>query len=101
VDLNLSESELAFRAEAREIYARRLLIRVDAGTAANGFTHRLAETLDPFREGRCPVCIDYTNSSARAELILGREWWVRPTQELLQRLEALAGRGCIQVLYQD
>ncbi len=85
--------------QAREARARRLLIRVDSRQAGNGFVPELIRALDPFREGRCPVAIDYTGVTARAELVLGQEWRIHPTQELLARLESLAGQGSVKVQY--
>ncbi|MDX1656397.1 MAG: hypothetical protein R3310_14405 [Candidatus Competibacteraceae bacterium] len=58
----------------------------------------MAEALTPYREaGRCRVLIDYRNDRARAELLLGEDWRVRPAPELLERLEELAGD--VQLLY--
>ncbi|MFZ5620055.1 MAG: DNA polymerase III subunit alpha [Pseudomonadota bacterium] len=85
--------------QAREIFARRVVIEVDDAKAGNGFLQSLAETLRPFREGKCPVWIDYRNRAARAQVALGREWNVRPADELLHRLHELAGEGHVQVEY--
>ena len=85
--------------QAREAYATQLVIDLDAGRAANGFPHRLAETLAPFREGTCPVSIHYRNQGACANLVLGQEWRIRPTDALLRRLADLVGCERVQVLY--
>ncbi|MDH3872264.1 MAG: DNA polymerase III subunit alpha, partial [Gammaproteobacteria bacterium] len=85
--------------QAREIYARRLVVGVDAGQAGNGFMHTLADILKPFREGQCRVCIDYLGGGAEARLALGDEWTVHPTDELLHRLQELAGNERVLVEY--
>jgi DNA polymerase-3 subunit alpha len=85
--------------QAREIYARRLVVGVEAGQAGNGFVHSLADILKPFREGQCRVCIDYLGGGAEARLALGDEWTVHPTDELLHRLQELAGNERVQVEY--
>jgi DNA polymerase-3 subunit alpha len=85
--------------QAREIYARRLVVGIEAGQAGNGFMHSLADTLKPFREGQCRVCIDYLGSAAEARLALGDEWTVHPTDELLHRLQELAGNERVLIEY--
>jgi DNA polymerase-3 subunit alpha len=84
---------------AREVYARQLLIRLGQEVAVNGFLAQLANTLQPFREGDCPVWVDYRRPDARARIPLGAEWRVRPTDELLHRLKDLAGEDAVRVIY--
>ena len=70
--------------QAREVYAKRLVVDVAEVKAGNGFVHSLANVLLPFCEGSCPVGIRYLGSSAQAHITLGSEWRVHPTDELLQ-----------------
>jgi DNA polymerase-3 subunit alpha len=85
--------------QARETFARRLVVGVAAERADNGFAGELADILQPFREGQCRVCIDYTGGSAAARVMLGDEWTVHPTDELLHRLQELAGDHGVVVEY--
>jgi DNA polymerase-3 subunit alpha len=85
--------------QAREQYARRLEIGVDGGRLGNGFPHSLAQVLEPFREGRCQVCVEYQGEGALAKLLLGPEWRVRPSEQLLHRLRELAGEDKVRVVY--
>jgi DNA polymerase III subunit alpha len=85
--------------QARETYAKRLLIQLAQRQATNGFVPALAELLEAFREGSCPVWIEYRAPTAAAHLALGPEWCVRPTDELLNRLRALAGPERVEVVY--
>ncbi|MEO5572982.1 MAG: DNA polymerase III subunit alpha [Gammaproteobacteria bacterium] len=88
--------------QAREVYAKRLLIAVESNRAGNGFVAELAHVLTPFRNGTCPVCIDYHRNeegSVSAQLALGPEWRVHPTDELLRRLRTLAGGEQVKVVY--
>ncbi len=85
--------------QAREQYARRVEIDVDATKAGNGFSRSLAQVLEPFREGRCQVCLDYQGDAAQAKLVLGSEWRVRPSEVLLHRLRELAGPDRVRVVY--
>lgn len=85
--------------QAREIYARQVVIRVDAKMAGNGFLDSLEKVLDPFRDGSCPVSLDYERTDSAARITLGEAWQIHPTDELLHRLRELAGEAAVQVLY--
>jgi DNA polymerase-3 subunit alpha len=85
--------------QAREVYARRLVVSVGARIAGNGFVKSLAAVLTPYCEGSCPVGIQYQNGSAQAHITLGEEWRVHPTDELLHRLRELAGEAQVTVVY--
>jgi len=43
--------------QAREIYAKRLVVDIGDRKAGNGFVKSLADVLSPFSEGNCPVGI--------------------------------------------
>jgi len=85
--------------QARETFARRVVINVDAGQAGNGFMQSLADTLRPFRDGKCPVWISYRNQAASAQVALDRDWSVRPADELIHRLHELAGPEQVLIEY--
>ena len=85
--------------QARETYARRLVVGVESNQAGNGFTSELAEVLQPFREGHCHVCTDYHGSSAEARVALCEAWTVHPTDELFHRLQQLTGKDSVVVEY--
>jgi DNA polymerase-3 subunit alpha len=59
----------------------------------------LEEALRPFTGGRCPLHIAYRRPGARARLLLGPDWRVRPTDELLKRLQRLFGTERVEVVY--
>jgi len=87
--------------QAREQYARRLILRWPA--AANGDGQRLIaalqQALAPARGGRCAVAIRYAGGGASANVMLGEEWSVRPSQDLIERLGRLVGREGVELLY--
>ena len=85
--------------QARERFAKRLEIRIGTEQAANGFVDSLGQVLSPFNEGACPVWLDYAGQGARAKLALGNRWQVRPTDELLARLNELAGSDHVNIVY--
>ncbi|MDJ0873254.1 MAG: OB-fold nucleic acid binding domain-containing protein, partial [Gammaproteobacteria bacterium] len=85
--------------QARAAFAKRLRITVSAERAGSGFPHALKDVLEPYREGRIPVFVDYQRPDATARLRLGEGWLVNPTDELLHRLSELAGELRVQVDY--
>lgn len=85
--------------QAREHFARKLVVLVDDKRAANGFINDLQSTLAPFCEGGCPVSLEYLRPGARAEIALGQNWQVHPTDELLHRLREVMGEDQVEVVY--
>jgi DNA polymerase-3 subunit alpha len=84
---------------ARERYARRLTLRVNATAAGNGFIDHLRETLEPYRDGGTPVAVEYRSNDATAQLRFGADWQIHPTDELLHRLRQLAGERGVEIDY--
>jgi DNA polymerase-3 subunit alpha len=76
---------------AREGAARHLLLEVQAAAARNGLVSRLKEAMEPFRQGRTPVCVEYRSEVARGRIRLGADWQVRPSDDLLLRLREVLG----------
>ncbi|HHH47695.1 MAG TPA: DNA polymerase III subunit alpha, partial [Gammaproteobacteria bacterium] len=84
---------------ARESFARRLVLTLKQEQTVNGFVQDLAQVLMPFREGRCTVRVEYHRPDAQAQLTFGPDWRVRPTDELLRRITELAGEGSVRIEY--
>jgi DNA polymerase-3 subunit alpha len=95
----LSADQIFDLDQARAAYAKGLVISLDTRRDANGIVRQLAQVLGSFREGMCQVYIDYQNAAACAQLALGPEWKVRPSEDLLQRLAEVAGRDKVEVVY--
>lgn len=85
--------------QAREHFSRRLLVNIDEKKAMNGFINELKTALSPYVDGRCPVTLAYQRNDASAKINLGQEWRVRPTDELLQRLDDMLGHEHVKVIY--
>ena len=84
---------------AREAFAWRLMVTVDANRAGNGFAKDLENILKPFSNGHCPVYLQYMGPTAKARIRLGENWCVHPTDELIHRLNELAGEANVEVQY--
>lgn len=85
--------------EAIEEYARRLTIDWVSAGEGQAFVRNLRETLQPFTQGQCEVCVDYAGPAATASLTFGEGWTVRPTRELRERLTQLVGDKRYRIHY--
>jgi len=54
-----------------------------------GLSAALASTFNPYQQGSSPVYLHYRNENARVSLELGRDWNVKPCQELIAALNEL------------
>ena len=97
--IKMSAQKIYDISRARESFASRLLVTVDYRQAGNGFVNELADVLTPFKQGHCPVYLQYLGSQARARIRLGDDWSVHPTDELIHRLNELAGESNVKVEY--
>ncbi|TAN67891.1 MAG: DNA polymerase III subunit alpha [Methylobacter sp.] len=100
--LRLSVEKLYSMEQAREVFARSIQLvwnAADYDCEAGGFVAKLSAVLEPFKGGGCPVGISYTSKVAKANLQLGDEWRVHPTDELVARLRSLLGSGAVEVKY--
>ncbi len=98
--LRLTVEKLYTMEQGREAFARSIqLIWNVAGRKDQDFVARLMAVLEPFKGGSCPVGIGYTSNIAKANLLLGDEWRIHPTDELLARLTALLGSDAVEIKY--
>jgi DNA polymerase III subunit alpha len=84
--------------ELRSRCAHRLVLKCSQAELPR-VSERLAEILEPWRGGPCPITIEYTGAAASGALNLSAEWSVRASQQLLEQLEGLVGSGALQVVY--
>jgi DNA polymerase-3 subunit alpha len=101
-DWRISAKRIVDIEQAREKLARRLDIRWP-DTAMNGhaqhFITHLQQVLKDYRRGQCSVAVHYRSAEARAALTLPDEWSVRPTRELLEKLQQLVGRDGVKLAF--
>ena len=89
--LKMSAREVMSIDQARERFASKLRLKIDATKIGDDFQARLAEALTPAKGGLCPVFIEYKNAIAQAELSLSLAWSITPSDQLLFALEKLLG----------
>jgi DNA polymerase-3 subunit alpha len=97
--LRLTVEKLYSMEQAREAYARSIQLVWDAAGGDYDFITKLTAVLEPFKGGACPVGISYSSQVAKANLQLGDDWRVHPTDELVARLRSLLGSGAVEVKY--
>lgn len=85
--------------EARQKFAQRLEINLQENEGDHSIVHQLNQVLNPFREGACPVWINYSRDDAVAKISLSDDWRVQPSDELINRLDKLAGEDNVLVIY--
>jgi DNA polymerase-3 subunit alpha len=60
---------------------------------------RLAELLSPFRNGTCPIVVEYRNRSVGGEVELPAAWRVHPDEQLIAKLKAWLAPENVRVIY--
>jgi len=90
--------------QAREKFARGVQIKFDRSKANgswsdNNVTQQLTEVLKTYSEGNCPVNIEYNSGSDISQFVLGEEWNVVPSDDLLTRLDKVFGAEQIDIMY--
>jgi DNA polymerase-3 subunit alpha len=102
-DWRLSAKKIMDVDQAREQYARNLVLRWPAARAGNGDAGKLLAALEQAlrtsQGGRCAVAIRYATGDAAAILQFGEQWKVRPSRELIERLGTLVGREGVELYY--
>ncbi len=90
--------------QAREKFARGLQIKLDRSKANGSWsdtkvTQQLTEVLHTYREGNCPINIQYNSGADISQFVLGEEWNVTPSDDLLTRLDKVFGPEHIEIMY--
>jgi DNA polymerase-3 subunit alpha len=98
-DWRINAKKLTPIHELRERDARRVKIRLPAGSGDGRLLGRLEEILRTGRGGRCAVELHYIGDEARGTLTLPEEWSVRPSKALVDELARLVGRDGIRFSY--
>lgn len=88
--------------DARENNLTKLQVNVCSQSIDSDFSDELASILSPFKGPGgtgCRVAIEYARADARAEIILGEEWRVKPDDDLIQNLRDRYGKDQVHLVY--
>jgi DNA polymerase-3 subunit alpha len=95
--MRVTADELYDFASARAAFAKRLDINCSMDERIR-IAH-LAEVLQPWRGGKCPVQVNYRNLIGQASLRASDEWLVTLPDELIEGLRVICGRDNVKVVY--
>ena len=101
---SVNASTIYTMTQARERFSRGLQISLNRGKANGSWsdekiTRQLTDVLNTYREGNCPVSIEYNSGTDVSQFVLGEEWNVVPSDELLIRLDKTFGEAFVDVIY--
>jgi DNA polymerase-3 subunit alpha len=85
--------------EARCSKLSRLELRLNGGSESSGWVDKFHHTLSGYKEGNCPVTVQYALASASGQLKLGDQWKVQPKDELISRLREEFGKNSVTLHY--
>jgi DNA polymerase-3 subunit alpha len=88
--------------DARENNLTKLKVNICNQSISDDFSSELASILSPFKGlggAGCRVAVEYARADARAEVILGEEWRVKPDDELIQNLRDRYGADQVHLDY--
>ncbi len=85
--------------EARCSKLSRIELRLNGGSESSGWVDKFHHTLSGYKEGNCPVTVQYALASASGQLKLGDQWKVQPKDELISRLREEFGKNSVTLHY--
>ncbi len=94
-NVRVSGEELFDFASARSHFAQQLALRCNG----NASIAQLKKLFVPYRDGKCPVQIQYRNDQASCQLRLGEAWQVTLHDDLLRELRELLQAENVKVIY--
>ena len=65
------------------------------------FSQQLKQVLNSSLNGSCPIMVEYRRSDAQAQIKLGQQWLVQPSDELIQRLKDRFGNNNVRLNFGD
>jgi DNA polymerase-3 subunit alpha len=87
--------------QIRNEQADHLQIELDADKLPVDFNTHLVRLLKPYKGGNCPVKFRVKTAMACGEIVVGEEWRMSPTDELLRGLQMQFGRSAVSLHYKE
>ncbi|GAA5219146.1 DNA polymerase III subunit alpha [Corallincola platygyrae] len=95
--LRMTARDVMDISQAREKYAKGLLLKVNQAQLDVQGKTRLQQILQQHWQGVCPVNLHYTRAEAEARLTLGTQWRVTPSDKLLYELREMLGAEQVEL----
>ncbi|MBE0369074.1 DNA polymerase III subunit alpha [Pseudoalteromonas aurantia] len=90
--ITMTARDVCTIAQAREKRIRAIKMTLNMVQIDENFFDKLRKVLEPYKFGTCPIKVMYQRPDALAELTLGTEWCVTPTDDLITRLSQMAAQ---------
>ncbi|MDX1525421.1 MAG: DNA polymerase III subunit alpha [Pseudidiomarina maritima] len=81
----------------REQYAKALKLTVRQEQLTGAGLQRLVELIEPYKQGSCPLLLQYQQPQVQAQFHAATEWYVTPTDELLYELQQQLGKDHVEL----
>ena len=85
--------------EARCSKLNRLQLTISQAQVTEDWVEQLHGIVSDFKEGNCPIALEYSVPSAVGQLTLGKQWLVQPKDELIARLREDFGKNNVSLQY--
>ncbi|MBV7316244.1 DNA polymerase III subunit alpha [Shewanella sp. NIFS-20-20] len=85
--------------EARSHFVTALEVDMDASRIGLDGLNQFTQILSPWKQGAVPVKINYHQTQASGQFVLGDDWRVNPTDELVLALQGLLGPDKVRILF--
>ena len=66
---------------------------------SRGGIARLQEIFSPYRNGLCPVQMQYLHEDAQVSISLGADWYLSPQDELIYEVKNLLGADNVELVF--
>ncbi|KPM77815.1 MULTISPECIES: DNA polymerase III subunit alpha [unclassified Pseudoalteromonas] len=90
--ITMTARDICTIAEAREKRIKAIKMTLNMVQIEANFFDNLQKVLEPYKFGTCPIKVFYQRPDALAEITLGTEWCVTPSDDLLHKLSLMAAQ---------
>jgi DNA polymerase-3 subunit alpha len=87
--------------EARCSKLQKLTLCLNKDQLKQGWVDQFQHTLNEYKEGSCPIIIDYSHPQASGQYRLGKHWLVHPKDELIASLKEQFGVDSVNLDYSE
>ncbi|MBB1470459.1 DNA polymerase III subunit alpha [Pseudoalteromonas sp. SG41-5] len=90
--ITMTARDICTIAQAREKRIKAIKMTLNMVQIEANFFDKLQKVLEPYKFGTCPIKVYYQRPDALAQLTLGPEWCVTPSDDLIHKLSLMAAQ---------
>lgn len=90
--ITMTARDICTIAQAREKRIKAIKMTLNMVQIEASFFDNLQKVLEPYKFGTCPIKVYYQRPDALAQLTLGTEWCVTPSDDLIHKLSLMAAQ---------